>query len=47
MGSGHECYEYDTPGWPPYALFKLVPCTGKALVLVLCYFFGLGWRVML
>ena len=24
-GAGHECYEYDTPGWPPYAVFKLVP----------------------
>ena len=25
VGAGHECYEYDTPGWPPYAVFKLVP----------------------
>lgn len=33
VGAGHECYEYDTPGWPPYAVFKLVLslCTGLLL----------------
>mmetsp|Transcript_94490 Transcript_94490/g.115739 ORF Transcript_94490/g.115739 Transcript_94490/m.115739 type:complete len:385 (-) Transcript_94490:14-1168(-) len=33
QGAGHECYEYDTPGWPPYAVFKLVLslCTGLLL----------------
>lgn len=29
-GEGHECYEYDTPGWPPYAVFKLAPWASKA-----------------
>ncbi|CAK8998519.1 unnamed protein product [Durusdinium trenchii] len=44
VGAGHECYEYDTPGWPPYALFKVVfaICTGLlpfrliSFVLVFC-----------
>ena len=24
VGEGHECYDYDTPGWPPLAIVKLL-----------------------
>ncbi|CAJ1443131.1 unnamed protein product [Effrenium voratum] len=45
QGQGHECYEYDTPGWPPYALFKVVfgLCTGLLTFRLLSFilFFGL------